>query len=118
LKTDTDGYESEVLLGSLDYISDQRPILFFEYAPFVHEPVSGDGRVLLESLRGAGYTRSILYDNRGEVLVTIEPSDMRVLLEVANFLRGSPRPSFYLDIATFHEDDREMFERFRASETA
>jgi FkbM family methyltransferase len=115
LKSDTDGYEATILLSLVDFLAKKKPVLFFEYDPASLEPVSGDPQRLLKELGSIGYNRSVVYDNKGALLLTTEPGESRVLLDLDGYIRQSNR-RFYVDIALFHNDDHPLFESFRTQE--
>ncbi len=52
IKIDTEGYEEEVLLGSLETIKREKPRIILE----VHEPLAKNGRRLTSILKSLGYS--------------------------------------------------------------
>jgi FkbM family methyltransferase len=55
IKLDVDGYEVEVLRGSRRVLSDFRPTVFFEYAPYVIDEKGYDAHEMIRILREFGY---------------------------------------------------------------
>jgi FkbM family methyltransferase len=67
LKLDTDGMDIPILLANVDLLARVRPIVFFEYDPFL-----GAGPEVFERLREAGYGRAEWFENTGEPAGTTE----------------------------------------------
>lgn len=55
IKLDVDGHELEVLQGGIGVLSEFRPILVMEIAPYVHED-AGNFVALIGLLRDTGYS--------------------------------------------------------------
>jgi FkbM family methyltransferase len=72
LKTDTDGFEAEVLAGATALLRRTTPILHLEYDPRLLAAAGTDGLVLLRSLADHGYGRAVVYDNLGVPLTSCD----------------------------------------------
>lgn len=114
LKSDTDGFEARILEGGLATLRRSCPVLFFEYDPRMLAGNASDGLGLLATIeRAAGYRTALIYDNVGDLLVSVRLDDVDLLTELHRYLDRSGR---YVDIAAFHGDDADLFEKFRSSE--
>ncbi|TMJ93541.1 MAG: FkbM family methyltransferase [Actinobacteria bacterium] len=72
LKLDTDGFDVPILLANLDLLARTRPVLFFEYDPYL-----GATPDVFERLREIGYRRLDVYENTGEHVRSLElPGDI------------------------------------------
>ena len=115
LKSDTDGFEAHVLQGATRSVRRHRPALFLEYHPHLLATNGSDGLQLLKMLRNDSYSGAVVYDNFGDLLVTLRLDDVELLEELHRYFRGRGRRQ-YLDLALFHAEDDELYESFRKSE--
>lgn len=82
LKTDTEGYELQVLRGAREYLIRARPVLFLEYHPQLLREAHDDPRGLAPLLAAAGYRRATAYTNLGRrfaALDLLEPGAVAAL---------------------------------------
>jgi FkbM family methyltransferase len=116
LKIDTDGFDVEVLRSSLDWVSEARPILFFEYDPYLLEQ-SGtkDPISMFQQLRAAGYRSAIVYENVGDYVMTLPLDNTSLVEDVHDYFRGRAGKR-YADICAFHEVDDELCAQVRQNE--
>lgn len=115
IKSDTDGFEAQILAGAVSTLARHRPVLFFEYDPDLLARNGTPGLELLVALEGAGYTNALLYDNTGDLLLACRLDEHRHLEEVDGYFRGRGSER-YLDVAAFHDDDADLFDSFRQEE--
>jgi FkbM family methyltransferase len=96
LKIDTDGYEVEVLRGSLRTLERCSPAVYIEFSP-EHLVTYGktEPAEVLRILRDAGYSHGIVYDHLGYPMTLTELTDSAVR-SLINYCRVKPR--FYVDI--------------------
>jgi FkbM family methyltransferase len=77
IKTDTDGFDFDVLLGALAVLSRFAPVLYFEFAPFLARNVGREGSDILASLGNLGYRRFLVFAQAGDLLLlTDDPADV------------------------------------------
>jgi len=82
IKSDTDGFEVDVLLGAEGCLSRQQPVLYFEFAPFLLHDAGRKAHDLLGYLAGHGYTDFIVFAQDGALLaLTDEPSTILALAD-------------------------------------
>lgn len=67
IKLDTDGMDIPILLANLPLLAELRPVLFFEYDPYL-----GADPEIFERLREVGYATADWYENTGEHVATVE----------------------------------------------
>jgi FkbM family methyltransferase len=116
LKIDTDGYDCSILRSELSWLSERRPVIFFEYDPFFFRSQPYDGARIFEDISGAGYSFAVLYDNFGDYLTSVElRRDKRILADLQNYYVGMGGKR-YLDVAVFHEEDRDIADSTRLKE--
>lgn len=115
LKSDTDGFEAHILQGGIESVRRHRPVLFFEYHPHLLATNGSDGLELLSMLRKESYSGALVYDNLGELLLSLRLDEVVLLEEIHRYFSGA-EPSHYLDFAAFHIEDDPLFESFRRAE--
>lgn len=116
IKTDTDGYEIQVLRGAARCLQDIGPHLFVEYSPW-HIRVHGreEPTTIFSFLRNMGYSATIIYDGTGYPICLLD-LDSRDLAMIAQYVDA--KPGLYADLliskssdllARFYESDRKRF---------
>lgn len=115
VKVDTDGFDAMVLRGAQDFLSARKPVIFFEYDPYLLSLHNEDGLSLLEYLKGLGYRGLLIYDNRGEFMLSANLEQSRILQELNLYFSGKAGKS-YCDICAFHIEDEDIFGRARNAE--
>jgi FkbM family methyltransferase len=116
LKIDTDGFDCSILRSELEWLREKRPMIFFEYDPFFFHHHSYDGALIFKDLSEAGYTFAIFYDNVGDYLTSVDlQCDKRILTDLQNYYVGKGGHQ-YLDVAVFHDEDRDIADYIRIEE--
>jgi FkbM family methyltransferase len=115
VKIDTDGSDGEVILGGHEWIAAAKPVVFFEFSPFL---ASRGRRPLLDAvamLVSLGYGCLMFYDNVGEFALSVRASERERIEELhAHALAwGEER---YWDVAAFHDEDEDVATRLRSRE--
>lgn len=115
LKIDTDGLDCRILLGSMVYIERVKPVLFFEYDPFLLGQDESDGLDVFRTLRAAGYRMAIIYENNGDYLLSAELNNQILLQDIRAFFSGR-KGQRYCDICILHEEDTDVWRSIRSAE--
>ncbi len=115
LKIDTDGYDGQVLRGARAYLEAVQPVVFFEYMPDELAAFGDDGLSLFPVLHAAGYRDALIYDNAGDLMLSLRVDDALRWQELHIYFSGR-RGLRYMDLAVFVEQDRDLFENVRAAE--
>jgi FkbM family methyltransferase len=77
IKTDTDGFDFDVLLGASAVLSRFAPALYFEFAPFLARNVGRDGTDILAYLGNLRYRRFLVFAQAGDLLLlTADSADV------------------------------------------
>jgi FkbM family methyltransferase len=119
LKIDTDGFDFQIITSSVDLIGKLRPVVFYEYAPFLREHGIVEGLQSIRSLVDAGYAHFIVYDNFGNYLIHLDTEDMAQFVDLNVFLassRANETTVGYFDVCAFVPEDRDLFEALRRYE--
>lgn len=115
VKVDTDGFDCDIVQGAADLLNRERPVLFFEYDPYLFGTVHNDGFQVFGFLRNFGYKRVLVFDNTGEYVIGTELANVSQLEDLHQFYsgRGGLR---YCDLCVFHTDDDDLSELVRKDE--
>lgn len=112
LKIDTDGYDGYVLAGAKRYLSEVKPVIFFEYDPYFLKRAGYIPMKLFHLLKQNGYIYTLIYRNTGEYLTNLESINFRVLKELTAKLDNKNGREYY-DICIFSEADKDIFLKTR-----
>ncbi|MDB9447419.1 FkbM family methyltransferase [Anabaena sp. CS-542/02] len=102
LKTDTDGFDFEILLSSLSIIKENSPILFWENEISSLKDIEAV-KDLLKELRSINYTKYIVIDNFGNPLIYEGTSEFieQINEYLLNNKYNKNQTFYYTDIAAF-----------------
>ena len=115
VKSDTDGFDVILVPAIAEAWSDAKPVLFFEYDPYLTRLADNDPFVVWDQLAALGYTDVAVWDHGGTPVARSTTSAIR---RPADLLDGQPldrpRSRHYWDVAVVHRDDvagREVLDR-------
>jgi FkbM family methyltransferase len=114
LKIDTDGFDFQILLGSVSFLKRVLPIIYFEYdISFNHEDLSRS-IICLRTLFQNGYKYFVVYDNFGNYILSITTEEIDTFLDLNAYLVSSKtlngKPAiYYFDICAYHKEDFDVF---------
>jgi FkbM family methyltransferase len=111
LKTDTDGSDFEILQSSLDIVSRNRPILYFEYDPTLRPDGARAAPETIAALVQAGYQHFLVQDNFGHFLGRIGADVEQRFAELDRYLFSNlcfGRQIYYYDICAFSAADQDL----------
>ena len=115
IKIDTDGFDNKIIRGSVDFISQGKPVIFFEYDPFFLTQQDDDCLSVFSTLLKLGYSKLLLYKNDGEFLLSTDLSNSMLLEDLTHYYTGRKGVQ-YCDICAFHSEDEDLFYQIRQSE--
>jgi len=121
IKTDTDGFDFQIIMTSVELLAELKPVLYYEYAPFEQPNGVADGIGSYQALLQAGYRYFIVYDNFGNYLIHLGAAHAAQFIDLngylcSNRMNGVAVP--YFDVCAFAEEDRDLCEALRAFELA
>ena len=117
LKIDTDGFDFKILRGATSFLAKSKPLVFFEYDPFLLSNSGDDAKEVFQFLLDLGYENILLYDNFGELMLSTYLGNQQLITEINSYLLGR-MSQLYFDICVFHGDDNDLFRTARTSELA
>jgi FkbM family methyltransferase len=115
IKIDTDGFDCRIIRDSLGYFNKSKPVIFFEYDPFLLQQLKDDGLSVFDALSGAGYDTVMFYDNNGDYLLTSEINLENIIKDIHYYYSGR-NIEHYCDICVFHKEDSDIAGRIRDEE--
>lgn len=116
IKIDTDGFDTLILKGAVDFLKRAKPIIFFEYDPFFLEKQGEDNIEIFKILKEIGYRYLMIYDNFGEYIISLDLiKDTEKIEEIKCYFSGNYGEK-YCDISIFHIEDKDLFKYSRESE--
>ena len=115
IKTDTDGFDCQIIRSEMRLLNELRPVLLFEYDPHHFGRYGETGFLVFESLLGIGYATAIIYENNGDYVLTAELQNTALMEDIHQFYSGR-RGSRYADVCAFHRDDSDLCRAIRVAE--
>lgn len=114
LKSDTDGYDFEIILSHIEFLAARRPVLFFEYDVVESEASIDDSFRCIDALLEAGYRWFLIFDNFGNLLCST--SSVSPFVELNRYLLSNARfgrAVYYLDVCAIAEPEEGLGEIVR-----
>jgi FkbM family methyltransferase len=103
IKTDTDGYEGQVLAGARQLITASKPVIVFEWAPTCFDTTDNDAHEPFAVLSELGYDRFIWFDKYGTFNhIEVGYSATTVEAQAALCRQSKSLPSWHYDIIALH----------------
>lgn len=109
MKTDTDGFDNSILIGSEVFISDNQPIIFFEYSE-MHLTNNGIEAIeIFDYLEKLGYQYLMFFEPHGRFIISCEISQKEIINQIHCFISNYSLPLEFLDIVAFTHNDFDLF---------
>ena len=113
VKIDTDGFDFQIILSSINQIATDLPVIFFEFDPsFSPKNDSHEALKAVEALISVGYIHFVIYDNFGNFMFSFSSWVEDRFWDLFSFLEQSRRNGggvSYLDVCCFSEQDKDIF---------
>ncbi len=117
LKTDTEGFDFDIVRQSMEFVQQSRPAIFFEYDPHFRPDEPRAGLETIETLLRAGYSDFIYYDNFGHFLLHSDASNFRIFSDLDNYLASHRKYGlavYYFDVCALHREDSDLVPEIRS----
>ena len=106
VKSDTDGYDTALIPVIAEAWAASRPVLFFEYDPYLTRIAGYDPLTLWSRLEELGYHRAAVWLNSGAPVAAMTTQEVRDRSgELDDFSPKRPGRRSYWDIALAHDSD-------------
>jgi FkbM family methyltransferase len=117
LKTDTEGFDFEIIRQSLEFIQVAKPVIFFEYGPHFRPDEPNAGLETIQALIDVGYSDFIYYDNFGNFLLHTDSKHRSIHIDLDSYLASNRRHGVavhYFDICALHREDSDLVPEIRS----
>ncbi|GAB2779408.1 hypothetical protein GCM10027020_36120 [Nocardioides salsibiostraticola] len=106
IKSDTDGYDVALVPVVAQEWAHSKPVVFFEYDPYLTRIAGLDPMAVWSELADLGYDRVAVWDNGGALLGLSSTVDVVSRAQtLAEPLKGRPGKRIYWDVAAVHAED-------------
>ncbi len=109
LKVDTDGFDTWILRGSGNYLNKIRPVLFFEFDPFLITGNNDDPFKFISYLKQTGYEHLMFYMNNGDFLLSCNINQSEITDQLIHYFSGR-NIAVFADICAFSSQDKYLFD--------
>ena len=117
LKIDTDGFDTLILRGCKDFLKKIKPILFFEFDPYLISQNKDNPFEFIQYLEECDYKYLIFYVNNGDFLLSCDIDQRGLIDQIIHYFSGRYINAF-ADICAFTEEDKLMFDNCVMEEIA
>jgi FkbM family methyltransferase len=117
IKTDTDGFDTLILRSCVWYMKSVKPILFFEFDPYLIKKQNDDPFDFMIFLISNGYKYFIFYVNNGDFLLSFSSDEKTNINQVIHYFSGR-NSELYADVCAFCESDRHIYQDIITKELA
>jgi FkbM family methyltransferase len=117
LKTDTEGFDFDIVGQSLEFIQQSKPVVFFEYDPHLRPDEPRAGLETIQALIRVGYSDLIYYDNFGNFLLHSGANNSSIFIDLDSYLASNRRHGvavYYFDVCALHREDADLVPGIRA----
>ncbi|WP_460851357.1 FkbM family methyltransferase [Nocardioides montaniterrae] len=106
VKSDTDGYDCTLIPVIAEAWAESKPVLFFEYDPYLTRIAGYDPVEVWTRLDALGYHRAAVWMHHGGVVGQLTGEEIAARhTELDDFNHKRPGSRSYWDIAVVHDDD-------------
>lgn len=107
VKIDTDGFDGKIIAAESDWLKRIRPVLFFEYDPYLCELQCFRADEVFDALSDAGYRHLLIYRNTGEFEERIELKDTKATRALCRRYEAAGSQA-YADICALTGQDSDL----------
>ncbi len=115
IKVDTDGFDTIILKACASYLRKRKPILFFEFDPYLTNQQNDDPFSFIPYLKECGYQYLVFYMSNGDYLLSSDINDEKTITELVHYFSGR-KVELYTDICAFSGEDKDIFDITRERE--
>lgn len=116
LKIDTEGFDTIILRGAVNFLKAQKPVIYFEYNKANMKALKEDGFQTLINLYQFGYNHVLIFDDKGRFLINVGLSDQQQLKALDSYADGNNGLISYYNIAIFSAADNDIAVQLCVSE--
>ncbi len=109
LKIDTDGFDTLILRGCSNYLKNVKPVLFFEFDPYLVRKNNDDPFTFISYLESCDYKYLMFYMNNGDFLLSCEITQKDIINQLIHYFSGR-NIAIFTDVCAFSSSDKELYE--------
>ena len=113
LKIDAEGFDCMIISCEASFLSQNKPVLFFEYHPPLCAAAGYNPFPVFLQLSEIGYGVVMIYENTGRYLLSVALSQWNVLEDIHHYFT---KMGGFCDLAAFHAEDLDLAEDLRKAE--
>lgn len=118
VKIDTEGFDTIILRGSLDYLRQSNPVIYFEYNRENMQAINEDGLSTLRTLKEIGYAHALFFDDRGRYILNTNLNESTLIENLHDYANGKDGLIYYYNICLIHKNDHDIAQNLAAKESA
>lgn len=111
MKIDTEGFDSIIMRGAMNYIENVKPVIYFEYNRDNMDAIGEDGLAALKMLENMGYSSVLFYDDRGRFLLHTGIENKSIIESLHHYANGRDGLIYYYNICIFPAMDTDLASR-------
>lgn len=108
LKIDTDGYDLKIIRGSINFLKQNKPVIFFEYDRSYLDAVNDDGLSIFNAIKELNYHSILFYDNYGRFLISTTLDQTEKIAQLDAYISQKKGAFPYYDLCVFHKTDDDI----------
>lgn len=119
VKIDTDGSDFDIIAGSESFFQKSEAGVYFEFDPLMAVKSKSSWLDAVSLLIETGRDRFIVYDNFGNLLISIHQAPLERFAELTDFLNSTRINGggiHYFDILAVHRTDTDLFDTILSAE--
>jgi FkbM family methyltransferase len=116
LKIDTEGFDTIILRGALNFIEKNLPVIYIEYNRESMSVINETGLQTLLALKKIGYTKILLFDDRGRYIITLDMENEAAITDMHNYADGKNGLIYYYNLCIVHRSDIDIALHIRDTE--
>ncbi len=115
IKSDTDGFDTIILRSCSNYLKNIKPILFFEFDPYLIKKNNDDALEFINFLTECNYQYFIFYVNNGDYLLSCSANEKETIKQLVDYFSGR-NLELFADVCAFSSDDKHLFDLCKNNE--
>ncbi len=108
LKIDTEGFDTIILRGAIEYIKIANPIIYLEYNRDNMDAINEKGLDTLLNLSLLGYEKILFFDDNGRFIIDTELSNIKLIEKMHRYVNGKTAKMYYYNICLIHKVDKDI----------
>ncbi len=113
LKLDAEGFDCRIICSESEFLTLNKPVLFFEYHPPLCAAAGYDPFPVFAQLAGIGYALLLIYENTGRYMLSARLNQSNLLEDIHHYFA---KMGGFCDVVAFHSEDLDIADAIRNAE--